>query len=317
MFCKSWLLVSLFILLNFLVLYFIATTLERRKWQKVAKQKGDQHVAYPQSYTFILDQPEKCEQQKPFVVVIVPVAPENFKARKIIRMTWGSEELIQDGVVVVLFLLGSQIGNTTLQEQLQNESQQYQDLLQSNFQDSYRNLTIKTMVMMEWLSRKCQQASYAVKVDADVLLNVNNLIKMLVNLKTPQHNYITGFVLYGSNVIRDPSSKFYVPHDVYARSRYPPYPQGMCYIFSVDMPEKILQVSRLISPIFIEDAYLGICLRHLGINPKRPPNIEQFVVKPQPQVNHCYFSGLIAILTDNLTQLNSYWMDIHSSTKPC
>ncbi|XP_056125757.1 beta-1,3-galactosyltransferase 2-like [Rhinichthys klamathensis goyatoka] len=315
MFCKSWLLVGLLILLNVLLLYFTASTLERRKGETVAKHIGNYHVA--QNYRFILDQPEKCEQQKPFVVVIIPVAPENFEARKAIRITWGSEKLVRDRVVLVLFLLGSRSGNETLQEQLQNESQQYQDLLQSNFQDSYRNLTIKTMVMMEWLSKKCQQASYAAKVDADVLLNMNNLINMLVSLKKLQHNYITGLVLSGNSVLRDPSNKFYVPHDVYPKSRYPPYPLGMCYIFSMDLPEKILQVSRHIRPIFIEDAYLGMCLKHLGITPKKPPNIRQFVVKPPPQFNRCYYSGLIAILTDSHTQLISYWMDIHSSSKPC
>ncbi|ROL55429.1 Beta-1,3-galactosyltransferase 1 [Anabarilius grahami] len=317
MFCKSWLLVSLLILLNVLLLYFTATTLERRKWRKVARKLGNYHVAYPQNYRFILDQPEKCEQQKPFVVVIVPVAPENFEARNAIRITWGSEKLVRDRVVLVLFLLGSRSGNETLQEKLQNESQQYQDLLQSNFQDSYRNLTIKTMVMMEWLSRKCQQASYAVKVDADVLLNMNNLIKMLVNLKKLQHNYITGLVMFGNTVLRDPSSKFYVPHDVYPKSRYPPYPLGMCYIFSMDLPEKILQISMHIRPIFIEDAYLGMCLKRLGITPKKPPNIGQFVVRPPPQFNRCYYSKLIAILTESVTQLISFWMDIHSSSKPC
>lgn len=317
MFCKSWLLVSLLILLNVLLLYFTATTLEIRKWQNVARKHGNYHVAYPQNYRFILDQPEKCEQQKPFVVVIVPVAPENFEARNAIRITWGSEELVRDRVVLVLFLLGSRSGNETLQEKLQNESQQYQDLLQCNFQDSYRNLTIKTMVMMEWLSRKCQQASYAVKVDADVLLNTNNLIKMLVNLKKLQHNYITGLITFGNSVLRDPSSKFYVPHDVYPKSSYPPYPLGMCYIFSMDLPEKILQISMHIRPIFIEDAYLGMCLKRLGITPKNPPNIGQFVVRTPPKFDRCYYSKLIAILTESLTQLISFWMDIHSSSKPC
>ncbi len=164
MFSKSWLLVGLFILLNIFLLYFTAITLETRKWQKMAKKTSTPHAAYPQNYRFILDQPKKCEQQKPFVVIIVPVAPQNFQARNAIRITWGSEELVRDKLVLVLFLLGSQSGNETLQEQLKNESVEYQDLLQSNFLDSYRNLTIKTLVMMEWLNRNCPQVSYGAKV---------------------------------------------------------------------------------------------------------------------------------------------------------
>uniref|UniRef100_A0A8C1ALI9 Hexosyltransferase n=1 Tax=Cyprinus carpio carpio TaxID=630221 RepID=A0A8C1ALI9_CYPCA len=314
---ECWLLGCLLILFNVLLLYFTATTLERRKWQKMAKKTGNPHVAYPQNYRFILDQPKKCEHQKPFVVVIVPVAPQNTEARNAIRTTWGSDELVWDKLVLVLFLLGSQSANETLQEQLQNESREYQDLLQSNFLDSYRNLTIKTMVMMEWLSRNCRQASYGVKVDADVLLNMKNLLRMLVSLKSLQHNYITGLVLSGNIVSRDPSSKFYVPQDVYPKYRYPPYPLGMCYIFSMDLPEKILHISWHIKPIFIEDAYLGVCLKHLGIAPKKPPNSGLFVVKPPQRFNRCYYSGRIAILTDSQTQLISYWMDFHSTKRTC
>lgn len=309
MYCKTWLLVSLFILLNILLLFFTARTLERRKWLKL-------NVVIPQNYEFILDLPEKCEQQKPFVVIIVPVTPENIEARNAIRTTWGNEGLVRDKIVLVLFLLGSRYGNETLQEQLQNESQQHGDLLQSSFQDTYRNLTIKTLVMMDWLSRKCPQASYAAKVDADVLLNVKNLLYMLVSLNTLEHNYITGLVLSVNNVLRDPSSKFYIPHDVYPRSRYPPYPQGMCYIFSMDLPEKILHISRFVRPIFIEDAYIGMCLKRLGITPKKQ-NTGQFLIKPPERLDRFYYSGLIAILTQSPTQLISYWMDVQSSNKLC
>ncbi|XP_051550542.1 beta-1,3-galactosyltransferase 2-like [Myxocyprinus asiaticus] len=316
---KSWLLVGLLILGNVFLLCFMIVTLERRKWWKLEKRSETYHVAYPQRYRFIIDQPQKCQQQNPFMVVIVPVAPENFEARSAIRRTWGSKDLLWDKMVLVLFLLGShsESGQDTLQDQLQSESQQYQDLLQSNFQDSYRNLTIKTMVMMEWLSRNCPQASYAVKVDADVLLNIRNLLYMLVNLKALQSNYITGLVLFSNSVMRDPSSKFYLPYDVYPKNRFPPYPVGMCYIFSMDLPMKILKVSRQIKPIFIEDAYLGMCLKHLGIKPRKPPNMQQFVVQQPQQYNRCFYSSRIAILTDCPTQLITYWTDIHSSNTPC
>nr|XP_055073249.1 beta-1,3-galactosyltransferase 2-like [Misgurnus anguillicaudatus] len=315
---KTWLLSSLLILGNILLLCFTVVTLERRKLWRLPKRLGPYHVAYPQKYKFIIDQPDKCAQQNPFVVIIVPVAPNNVDARNAIRMTWGSDKLVQEKVALVLFLLGSHYGTDAdrLQEQLQTESEQYQDLLQSNFKDTYRNLTIKTMVMMEWLNKKCPQASYGVKVDADVLLSIRNLMSMLVNLNMWQRNYITGLVLFSNSVLRDPSSKFYIPHEVYPKSRYPPYPLGMCYIFSMDLPEKIVRASMHIRPIFIEDAYLGMCLNRLGIRPKTPPNIQQFVVKP-PHYNRCFYSKLIAVLTNSPTQLVAYWTDIHTSRTPC
>ncbi|XP_055073248.2 beta-1,3-galactosyltransferase 1 [Misgurnus anguillicaudatus] len=274
------------------------------------------HVAYPRKYKFIIDQPHICEEKKPFVVVIVPVPPENIEGRDAIRNTWGGEKPFADKVVLVLFLLGSRsgTGKEALQEQLNNESKHYKDLLQSNFQDSYRNLTIKTMVMMEWLSEKCSQASYAVKVDTDVLLNIRNLINMLANPDTLKSNYMTGLVWYESPVLRDPSNKFYMPYNVFSKDHYPPYPLGMCYIFSTDLPLKFLQQSRQIKPIYIEDAYLGMCLERLGIVPTKPPNMDQFVVIPPKQYNRCYYATLIAVMTESTDQLVTYWTDINLRT---
>ncbi|KAL0159870.1 hypothetical protein M9458_043595, partial [Cirrhinus mrigala] len=188
------------------------------------EEPGLYHVAYPRNYKFIIDQPKICEEQKPFLVVLVPVPPGDTEARNGIRRTWGGEKVVGSKVVVVLFMLGLHSGNDEeiIQEQLHNESQQYKDLLQSNFLDSYKNLTIKTMMMMEWLSMNCQQVSFAMKVDADVLINMNNLINMLVSLNPVPTNYMTGLVWYASPVIRNPFNKFFLPYDVYPKDTYPP-----------------------------------------------------------------------------------------------
>ncbi len=291
---------------------------EEPEMSTVQKEPGLYHVAYPREYTFIIDQSTICEQQKPFVVIMVPVPPRDAEARSGIRRTWGGEKLIGDKVVLVLFIMGIHSGNDQemLQEKLQNESQQYKDLLQSNFLDSYKNLTIKTTMMMEWLNKSCQQASFVVKVDADVLLNMNNLMNMLVSLNPVPTNYMTGLVWYESIVIRNPLNKFYLPYDVYPRDTYPPYPLGMCYIITLDLPQKFIQESKHTKPIFIEDAYLGMCLERFGIVPTKLPNIQQFVVTP-PQYNRCYYSGLIAVLTANTNQMTSYWTDINSTSNPC
>ncbi|XP_072527763.1 beta-1,3-galactosyltransferase 2-like [Salminus brasiliensis] len=280
---------------------------------------GLYHVAYPQKYRFILDHPEKCRGLNPLMVVIVPAAPHNAKARRAIRSTWGNDSLVKHGTVVVLFLLGLPSGNSSeaLQRQVYEENLRHRDLLQSDFIDSYRNLTIKTMVMLEWLRDRCPQAFFAVKVDDDTLLNIKGLVRMLLMLDAPRSKYITGLVWYDNVVIRDRASKFYIPQKVYPNSVFPPYPLGMCYIMSMDLPEKILKVAQEIKPIFIEDAYIGLCLERLHIAPTNPQDNDQFVVNPPPQYNRCYYSKLIAVLTYSPDQLVSYWRDVHKPGPPC
>ncbi|KAG7483126.1 beta-1,3-galactosyltransferase 1-like [Solea senegalensis] len=167
---------------------------------------GPYLVEYPYQYHFIMNEPQKCAEQKPFVVLMVPVAPQNRAHRDVVRKTWGSESVVLDKVVTVIFLLGLYTGEggEQLREQLLQESNEHRDLIQSDFVDCYKNLTIKTMVMMEWLDAYCSNASYAMKIDSDMFLNVPRLVTMLSN--APKSNYMTGYVERGAIVQRNPRS---------------------------------------------------------------------------------------------------------------
>uniref|UniRef100_A0A3Q3GUM9 Hexosyltransferase n=1 Tax=Labrus bergylta TaxID=56723 RepID=A0A3Q3GUM9_9LABR len=237
-------------------------------------------VEYPYEYHFTINEPNKCEQQKPFLVLIVPVAPHNRAHRDIIRSTWGNEALVLDKVVNLFFLLGQQNGEGAeqLQEQLLQESKEHGDLIQSNFIDCYKNLTIKTMVMMEWLDSHCLGTSYAMKIDSDMFLNVPKLVSMLSNV--PKTNYLTGLVARGGAVLRNKASKWYVPEYIYAQAYYPLYALGLGYVFSVDLAKKLVEAARHVKPIYIEDVYLGLCMQYLNIPPTNPPNWGLFVKYP-------------------------------------
>uniref|UniRef100_A0A3Q1F6J3 Hexosyltransferase n=1 Tax=Acanthochromis polyacanthus TaxID=80966 RepID=A0A3Q1F6J3_9TELE len=214
-------------------------------------------VAYPHQYEFIVDEPIRCLKESPFLVLMVPVTPHNREARDIIRNTWGKETTVlgQESPVFLKVL---------------QESQTHHDILQSDFLDSYNNLTIKTMVMFEWLSTHCSNTSYAMKIDSDMFLNVQNLIDML--LKAPKHLYMTGMMARGAPVLRDHTSKWFLPYSAFPESTYPPYALGMGYVFSLDLPKKILEASPHVKAVYIEDVYVGLCMRHAGLTLTDPPH---------------------------------------------
>ncbi|MED6261982.1 hypothetical protein ATANTOWER_012914, partial [Ataeniobius toweri] len=251
-----------------------ASPLPEPKWE----DPGPYHVAYPRTYRFIMDDTPTCKTSHPFLILMIPVAPADVAARDTIRRTWGSEKLVLGQLVETVFIVGLPGGNNANQQQerLRQENEQYHDLIQSNFQDGYRNLTIKTMVMLEWLVRHCNTSTFMMKIDSDMLLHVKNLVTLLLDLKTPKENYMTGLVWWHSPVLRNPFNRFYMPRYVVPEPEYPPYPLGMAYIMSLDLPKKILTVSPQIKPIYIEDAYLGMCLKHLGISPTDPPDEQIF-----------------------------------------
>uniref|UniRef100_A0A671QQT3 Hexosyltransferase n=1 Tax=Sinocyclocheilus anshuiensis TaxID=1608454 RepID=A0A671QQT3_9TELE len=265
------------------------------------------HVAHPRNYHFILDEPDKCKQDL-FLVLMVPVAPHQLEARNAIRSTWGNESSVQGKAVLTLFLVGL-TGGAEAQQQLEEESRQHRDLLQSNFVDSYFNLTIKTMVIMDWLATRCPQAAYAMKVDSDMYINLENLMSLLLSPNTPRQNYITGYLMWNQFVIRDKNSKWYVAEELYPEPKYPTYLLGMGYVFSNDLSEKIVEASKEVKAFNIEDAYVGACLKQLGVAPSSPPDPSQFRAY-LGQYNREDFLRVITTILGSPQQLIDIWKDV-------
>ncbi|XP_039551006.1 beta-1,3-galactosyltransferase 2-like [Pimephales promelas] len=268
------------------------------------------HIAHPSNYHYILDEPDKC-QQSPFLVLMVPVAPHQVEARNAIRSTWGNESTVQGNAVMTLFLVGLTGGSDSekVQQQLEEESRQHRDLLQSNFVDSYFNLTIKTMVIMDWLATRCPQANFSMKVDSDMYLNMENLMTLLLAPNTPRQNYITGFLMLNQHVIRNKKSKYYVTEELYPETKYPTYVLGVGYVFSNDLPKKIVEASKDVKPFNIEDAYVGTCLKWLGIKPSRAPDPSQFRTFMKDSKTH-NLSKVITTIARSPKQIIEFWQSV-------
>ncbi|XP_052447115.1 beta-1,3-galactosyltransferase 1 isoform X2 [Carassius gibelio] len=267
----------------------------------------DKYVAHPRNYHFILDEPDKCKQD-PFLVLMVPVAPHEVNARNAIRSTWGTESSVQGKAVLTLFLVGL-TGGSEAQQKLEEESRQHRDLVQSNFVDSYFNLTIKTMVIMDWLATRCPQATYAMKADSDIYINLENLMSLLLSPNTPRQNYITGYLMLDRPVVRDKKSKWYVSEKLYPEPMYPTYAQGSGYVFSNDLPEKIVEISKEVMGFNIEDAYVGVCLKRLGFALSSPPDPSQFRLH-MGQYKREDFLKIISVRVGSPQQILNIWKDV-------
>ena len=56
------------------------------------------------------------------------------------------------------------------------------DILHLDFEDNYRNLTLKTMLSLRWALDECQKFTYVLKTDDDMIVNFDVLIRQLVKL---------------------------------------------------------------------------------------------------------------------------------------
>lgn len=225
-------------------------------------------VISPSTYRFILNQPEVCEKKTPFLILMIPVTLKDAEARTAIRRTWGQDGLVPGVSILHLFVVGQPArSDPVLQEHLQKESKEHGDIIQMDFVDSYQNLTIKTMMIMNWVATYCQSAWYAMKIDADIFLNVHYLVDYLHGQGESRKDYITGSVISDAIPHRDSINKWYISEDLYSKSWYPPYVSGAAYVFSTDLAGKISWASRFVQPIPLEDVYVGLCLDVLGVKP--------------------------------------------------
>ncbi|MBN3299589.1 beta-1,3-galactosyltransferase 2 [Amia ocellicauda] len=277
-------------------------------------------IAPPSTYKYVLNEPDKCRGRTPFLVLMVPVAPHDSPARDAIRKTWGQENSVPGVEILRIFMLGLSSGDqaSQIQVKLERESQKHRDIIQKNFLDSYRNLTIKTMAIMEWLASYCPEASYAMKIDTDMFLNVDYLVNKLLNPRAPhpKKDFITGVVIGDGRPRRDKESKWYMPEDVYPETDYPPYVSGTGYVFSVNLARKILWASSSVRPVPLEDIYVGLCLQRLCIHPTRSSWRSLFNLHSMAY-ERCAFSRLITVAGFWPGRLLQVWHDFRQARFTC
>ena len=123
----------------------------------------------------------------------------------------------------VVFLVGQQV-NSTHQEQLQSEADQYGDIVQEAFIDTYANLTVKSLMLLKWFTQHCDNTQYVMKTDDDMYINLVKLYELVRANKKPQ--LLMGSLICNAIPIKDPYNKWYVPNYMFSARRYPNYLSG-------------------------------------------------------------------------------------------
>uniref|UniRef100_H3CQV6 Hexosyltransferase n=1 Tax=Tetraodon nigroviridis TaxID=99883 RepID=H3CQV6_TETNG len=220
------------------------------------------------SSAYLLDHPRKCADQDVLLLLFVK-SPENSGRRDAIRSTWGNETYIWSALgatIKVLFAL--------VQEQLVQENRLHGDLVQQDFLDSFYNLTLKLLLQIHWMHRRCAHARFLMSADDDVFVHTPNLVRYLqaVAASGGVADFWVGKVHRGAPPIRSKDSKYYVPPEMYPWSTYPDYTAGAAYVVSGDVAERVHHATlTLNASLYIDDVFMGICANTVGVSPRNHP----------------------------------------------
>jgi hypothetical protein len=159
-------------------------------------------------------------KERNLIMCFVISSPKNVRERNAIRQTWGS-------VIKPIFIIARSDNETT--RLVISEAMLFNDVIVEDFVDTYVNLTIKTAFAMKHFLRHFKNSTYFFKIDDDVFLNVENLLKMIDDENVPK-DAIIGRKVTDSKPHREKDSKLYIPYWLYEEESFPPYHDGPAYL---------------------------------------------------------------------------------------
>ena len=220
---------------------------------------------------YVMENPDLCTAARNLsVLVIVHTAPDHFDRRQAMRDTWINDTYYSHlGSARVLFLLG-RVNSQELQLKLEMEFKEHGDLLQGEFIDAYRNLTHKGVMGFKWISERCRNAKYILKVDDDVIVNMFKLFtEYLPKYKDKTKQIFCNHIHPGTMlIIRDRKSKWHVDESHFRGQKfYPRYCSGFMVMFTNDVIPAIYRSASLTPFFWVDDVYL------YGLAPGNVPGI--------------------------------------------
>lgn len=214
-------------------------------------------IVNPQPFGYKIAPPRLCEDPNLFLVIYIHSAPQNIQRRSLLRKTWGDTSQYADKVVLFFMMGVVGAGNSTLQGAVEEESKQYNDIVQGSFVDAYHNISYKAASAMRWVSEHCNHTKFILKSDDDVFVNTYALLKHMHDLDNAQVN-TTGLLLcltwYRMHVLRD--GKWNISTDIIADEFYPHYCSGMGYIMTPDVARALYLTSQYVPFFWVDDVYI-------------------------------------------------------------
>lgn len=144
------------------------------------------------SFRYLVNMQQPCSTENAdklnSVFVVVVSAPRYFEKRDAIRRTWMKnlkDKTVRNLVNVAgfAFLVGL-ADSENIQADIEKENRKHGDIIQVDILDTYNNLTLKSVSILNWVVKFCPQVNFVAKVDDDVYVNVRNLAATIRALST-------------------------------------------------------------------------------------------------------------------------------------
>ncbi|XP_005987483.1 beta-1,3-galactosyltransferase 9 [Latimeria chalumnae] len=256
---------------------------------------------------YLISNPHLCSGKDVFLLSVVFSNPENKTLRSAIRNTWANITDVNGYSIITIFALGSS-ESRSIQSDVIRESSSHGDIIQGIFVDSSSNLTLKTIMMMQWTVTFCPMARFVLKADEEMFVNYFSLVDYLLRLRRPPEDLYIGRVIHQEMPNRDPHVKDFVSVRQYQENYYPDYCSGSVFLISQDVARKIYVVSKELRVPVPPDVYVGICTKKAGVV---PTHSFRFSGAKHIRYNRCCYKFIFSSSGMTEEELPLVWQEIN------
>ena len=197
------------------------------------------------------------------LLIMVTTVPSARPQRDALRQTWLSLTRNNTASVRYLFLLGSG-WPAKEHSDLSEENQQFGDILQDDYIDTYYNLSIKVLSGFKYSVDICKRAQFISRSADDNFVNLPEILTLLKEDKV-QHPIFGYCKMAGDPVDRRTHSKWAVTKTEWNLPRYPPYCVGTTFLLSWKTMQTLYNASENVPYYVMEDVYFGEVARQTDI----------------------------------------------------
>lgn len=187
---------------------------------------------------------------------------------------------------------------------------EYNDILQWDFSDSFYILTLKQILLLEWMERNCPHVRFLLNGNDDVFANTDNMVEYLQSQRDNDgsKHLFTSHLFQDVGPIRWPGSKCFIPVPVQESDSYPP--RTVVVGDSSCLAAQLWSYAKCPSqsPFFpIHDVYMGMCLAKAGLSPDSHIGVKtagMYIPSKLDKYDPCYYK--VVLLVDRFLSAHIY-----------
>ena len=259
--------------------FFNANKLRLQQTQVILRNRPKNSQVDPRYYTTqrsisykykqILNQPTLCSQhERVFLLYAIRTFYKQFDRRQVLRDIMNQPYVSNPNLIIKHIFLFGRVADKKIEETIQRESEQYKDIIQEDFVESYINVSYKAIMAWKWSVEFCPNVHYVFVMNDELFVDQNKVV-----------NFLLKDMSRGSNKV-DFSLCYFKPKEIptdFARNRklnqkymyqgkyYPEHCHGAGYIAHIEVINRLYKASLTNPPMMPTDVWIGILAEKLNL----------------------------------------------------